>query len=92
MNKRVQELMIEAGFHMRPRMEGIEDGIDWSCSSYGYDHVVQKFAELIVEECIKSALSLQDIAIKAQWETEETFHMIVDTIAEDLNMLHIFRD
>jgi hypothetical protein len=51
MNKRVQELMIEAGFHMRTRMEGIEDGIDWSCSSYGYDHAVQKFAELIVREC-----------------------------------------
>lgn len=50
------------------------------------------FAELIVRECIKSTLSLQTAAVEHQWGPEETFHMIVDTIAEDLNMQHIFRN
>ena len=50
-----------------------------------------KFAELIVRECIKSTLSLQTAAVEHQWGTEETFHMIVDTIAEDFDMQHIFR-
>ena len=49
------------------------------------------FAELIVRECIKSTLSLQTAAVEHQWSTEETFHVIVDTIAENLNMQHIFR-
>lgn len=51
----------------------------------------QKFAELIVRECIKSTLSLQETAIEYDWHTDETFHMIVDKIVEDLNMQHIFR-
>jgi hypothetical protein len=60
------------------------------------DHVdvkimMAKFAELIVRECVKSALSLRDTAIDNQWNLDETFHVIVDTIVEDLNMQHIFR-
>lgn len=51
----------------------------------------EKLAELIVRECIKSTLSLQDTAIDNEWGTDETFHMIVDTIAEDFDMQHIFR-
>jgi hypothetical protein len=50
-----------------------------------------KFAELIVRECIKSTLSLRDIAIDNEWNLDETFHMIVDAIVEDLDMQHIFR-
>lgn len=52
---------------------------------------VQEFAELIVRKCIESTLSLHDIAIDNQWDLDETFHMIVDTIVEDLDMQHIFR-
>ena len=51
----------------------------------------QKFAELIVRECIKSTLSLHDTAIDNQWNLDETFHVIVDKIVEDLDMQHIFR-
>jgi hypothetical protein len=50
-----------------------------------------KFAELIVRQCIKSTLSLRDTAIDNEWNLDETFHMIVDTIVEDLDMQHIFR-
>jgi hypothetical protein len=50
-----------------------------------------KFAELLVRECIKSTLSLRDTAIDNEWNLDETFHMIVDTIVEDLDMQHIFR-
>lgn len=52
---------------------------------------IERFAELIVRECIKSTLSLQQAAINLEWGTEATFHVIVDTIVEDLNMQHIFR-
>jgi hypothetical protein len=51
----------------------------------------EKFAELIVRECVKSTLSLRDTAIDNQWNLDETFHVIVDTIAEDFDMQHIFR-
>jgi hypothetical protein len=51
----------------------------------------EKFAELIVRECVKSTLSLRDAAIDNEWNLDETFHMIVDTIVEDLDMQHIFR-
>jgi hypothetical protein len=50
-----------------------------------------KFAELLVRQCIKSTLSLRDTAIDNEWNLDETFHMIVDTIVEDLDMQHIFR-
>ena len=52
---------------------------------------LEKFAELIVRRCIKSTLSLHDTAIDNQWNLDETFHVIVDTIVEDLDMQHIFR-
>ena len=52
---------------------------------------IERFAELIVRKCIESTLSLHDAAVKFNWGTEETFHVIVDTIAEDLDMQHIFR-
>ena len=52
---------------------------------------LEKFAELLVKECIKSTLSLRDTAIDNEWNLDETFHMIVDTIVEDLDMQHIFR-
>ena len=52
---------------------------------------LEKFAELLVRECIKSTLSLRDTAIDNEWNLDETFHMIVDTIVEDLDMQHIFR-
>jgi hypothetical protein len=52
---------------------------------------LEKFAELLVRQCIKSTLSLRDTAIDNEWNLDETFHMIVDTIVEDLDMQHIFR-
>jgi hypothetical protein len=51
----------------------------------------EKFADLIVRKCIESTLSLHDIAIDNQWDLDETFHVIVDTIVEDLDMQYIFR-
>ena len=55
------------------------------------DDQLERFAELIVRKCIESTLSLHDIAIDNQWNLDETFHVIVDTIVEDLDMQHIFR-
>lgn len=91
MNERIRELALQADSYALATIGDL--WIGWEEKNPGWEDCRdQKFAELIVKECIRSTLSLQDIAIKAQWETEETFHMIVDTIAEDLNMLHIFRN
>ena len=66
--------------------------IGWEEKNPGWEDCRdQKFAELIVRECVKSALSLQDAAYNNRWGSQETFHMIVYTIAEDLGMQHIFR-
>jgi hypothetical protein len=51
----------------------------------------EKFAELIVRECIKSTLALQNTAIDNKWELDEAFHMVVDDIAAQFDMQHIFR-
>ena len=55
------------------------------------DDQLQRFAELIVRKCIDSTLSLHDTAIDNRWSLDETFHVIVDKIVEDLDMQHIFR-
>jgi hypothetical protein len=53
--------------------------------------ILTKYAELIVRKCIDSTLSLHNTAIDNEWNLDETFHVIVDTIVEDLDMQHIFR-
>ena len=82
MNKLIEKLAKQA-----QKVVGHTDG--------GYTEIKvldqEKFAELIVRECIESTLSLRDTAIDNEWNLDETFHMIVDTIVEDLDMQHIFR-
>lgn len=51
----------------------------------------EKFAELIVRECVKSTIALQNTAIDNEWHLDETFHIIVDDMVEQFDMQHIFR-
>ena len=88
MNERLNRLIDQAGFVRFTADEDPDMPIDWASD---YTEELNKFAELIVQECVKSALSLQDAAFNNRWGSQETFHMIVDTIAEDINMQHIFR-
>jgi hypothetical protein len=82
MNDRIREIARKAGIKMAHD----------ETLALGYlDTAHKKFAELIVKECVKSTLSLRDTAIDNQWNLDETFHVIVDTIAEDFDMQHIFR-
>jgi hypothetical protein len=83
MNKRIKEIALQAGYS--------KVLLDFLSSGTGIPHNMEKFAELIVRECVKSTLSLRDTAIDNQWNLDETFHVIVDTIVEDLDMQHIFR-
>ena len=88
MNNQIKELAAQAGAKFVTHIftyDGIGPGVLLD------DFDLEKFAELLVRKCIKSTLSLHDTAIKSQWDTEETFHIIVDTIVEDLDMQHIFR-
>ena len=86
MNERIRELIEQATTK--------QDFYPAGCNGYPdyrYEFDKEKFAELIVRKCIESTLSLHNIAIDNEWNLDETFHMIVDTIVEDLDMQHIFR-
>lgn len=86
MNERIKELAEQAGITTNIDTDYYEiDMNKW------VDYFSEKFAELIVRKCIDSTLSLRDTAIDNEWNLDETFHMIVDTIVEDLDMQHIFR-
>ena len=54
-------------------------------------NTMAKFAELIVRECVKSTIALQNTAIDNEWNLDETFHIIVDDMVEQFDMQHIFR-
>jgi len=81
MNERIRELADEAGF------------MDSWFSESGDDceRELKKFAELIVRQCIKSTIALQNTAIDNEWGLDETFHIIVDDMVEQFDMQHIFR-
>jgi hypothetical protein len=81
MNEKIKELAEQA--------TEVSEWLSGNCSPDAPD--LTKFAELLVRQCIKSTLSLRDTAIDNEWNLDETFHMIVDTIVEDLDMQHIFR-
>jgi hypothetical protein len=55
------------------------------------DCFAEKFAELIVRQCVKSTIALQNTAIDNEWHLDETFHIIVDDMVEQFDMQHIFR-
>jgi hypothetical protein len=87
MNKIIEELSQKA-IEKVSKLRMVDDQEEYSWKPEDYDRA---FAELIVKECVKSTLSLRDTAIDNQWNLDETFHVIVDTIAEDFDMQHIFR-
>jgi hypothetical protein len=82
MNERIEALDDEAQEYAGSIAGNDEDSnyVAW------FNIYKEKFAELIVKECVKSTLSLRDTAIDNEWNLDETFHMIVDTIVQ-----HIFR-
>lgn len=70
MNKRILKLVNEAGFH-QPEMErlGIEDKF-------------QKFAELIVEECMWKIMQRKEEAIDNDWHVDEAMSAALSDISE----------
>jgi hypothetical protein len=52
---------------------------------------LEKFTEMIVRQCVKSTIALQNTAIDNEWGLDETFHIIVDDMVEQFDMQHIFR-
>ena len=85
MNERIRELHNQArDFYLQ------DEHLD--CSTEDLHRMVQeKFAELIVRECVKSTIALQNTAIDNEWHLDETFHIIVDDMVEQFDMQHIFR-
>jgi hypothetical protein len=81
MNERIKELADAAGF------------MDSWFSESGDDceRELKKFAELIVRQCVKSTIALQNTAIDNEWGLDETFHIIVDDMVEQFDMQHIFQ-
>jgi hypothetical protein len=81
MNERIRELALQASIPWPDQFDTKDGG-----------NQLTKFAELIVRECVKSTLSLQDTAIDNEWNLDETFHMVVDDMVAQFDMLHIFRE
>ena len=88
MNEKIKELALKADISRIKMANALVP------SGFVYFHTeetLKKFAELIVRKCIESTMSLHNTAIDNEWNLDETFHVIVDTIVEDLDMQHIFR-
>ena len=87
MNERIKELAI--------RSQIVSEYLGELVSPYAQpcdmSEEVQEFAELIVRECVKSTIALQNTAIDNEWHLDETFHIIVDDMVEQFDMQHIFR-
>ena len=62
MNSNIKKLAVQAGFHLRPHIEGIQDGIDWSSAGYGYDQALVRFAELVRQDEREACAKLCDKA------------------------------
>lgn len=60
MNEQIKKLAVQAGFHLRPHIEGIQDGINWSPAGYGYDQALARFAEIVRQD------EREDLAVLAE--------------------------
>ena len=89
MNERIQELALQAGLVGGGYANGTKI-MTWR-ESFDNPGSLEKFAELIVRECVKSTIALQNTAIDNEWHLDETFHIIVDDMVEQFDMQHIFR-
>lgn len=53
MNEMSKNLLVQAGFKMRPTIINIKDGVDWSAGSHGYDICLERLIELVVSESVR---------------------------------------
>jgi hypothetical protein len=81
MNEKLKEIVKQAGVFY-----SYQDQV-WELTNGD----LERFAELIVRECVKSTIALQNTAIDNEWHLDETFHIIVDDMVEQFDMQHIFR-
>jgi len=91
MNEKIKELADQAGnyaYKMNPEQDSY--GRSANPRKFQQDRDA-KFAELIVRQCVKSTIALQNTAIDNEWGLDETFHIIVDDMVEQFDMQHIFR-
>ena len=90
MNERIRELAEQAVKAVDNPFPGnpLNDEL---AKMYIPDCFAEKFAELIVRQCVKSTIALQNTAIDNEWHLDETFHIIVDDMVEQFDMQHIFR-
>jgi hypothetical protein len=49
---KVKDLLERAGFHMRPHIEGVQGGVDWTAASWGYDECLERLVHLTVLDCL----------------------------------------
>ena len=61
MNKRIQQLVSQAGFH--PNLNW--DHTDWHAA--GHSNLFEKFAELIVHECAELSVNSQYVNTKSEY-------------------------
>lgn len=90
MNERIRELAEQAVKAVDNPFPGnpLNDEL---AKMYIPDCFAEKFAELLVRQCVKSTIALQNTAIDNEWGLDETFHIIVDDMVEQFDMQHIFQ-
>ena len=66
MNERIRELMIEAGIY--------------ECDDFEPHPTFEKFAELIVRECLTIADKEHKLALEFEWDNDDTAQTIKDGI------------
>jgi hypothetical protein len=72
MNKRIRELQIQA-FDLCTLHEG---------NLHVTDEVFEKFAQLLVQECLNIADKEHKMALEFQWDNDDTAQTIKDSIKE----------
>ena len=79
MNERIEQLAVEARQYAFGEVENSQDPTEWSTKYYN-EMFEQKFAELIVAECINKVRSRQMFGI----EDEHNIHHAFDLLVYDL--------
>ncbi len=86
-NLEVLVLAKKAGFCMRPHIEDIHDGIDWSPAGHGYDEVINCFAELVRQD-ERESIKQEQMELKERVNDLFTKYLDVQEESDSGRMFH----
>jgi hypothetical protein len=81
MNERIKELVKQAGGHISIR-NLMSNPVQQRESIELWDDRIEKFAELIVKECVELVSVNRDLAIEDGWNVDEAMSIAINDIEE----------